>query len=95
MFLLRRRPYPGMTTSTSPLVEVIQEHNLSKHLPNYTLTDLYLFVSDYQWLLREAADNDLEQSEISREMSELVQRKRGSKGPQILAPCELDQPDDP
>ena len=61
-----------------PLIEVIQEHNLSKHLPNYTLTDLYLFVSDYQWLLREAAENDMEQK-VSREMSKLYSEKEVQK----------------
>jgi hypothetical protein len=36
-----------------PLVAVIQEHNLLKAFPERTLTDLYLWVSEYQWLLRE------------------------------------------
>lgn len=45
-----------------PLVQLIQEQNLPKFLPRFTLTDLYLFISDYQWILREdeleTDDND-------------------------------------
>jgi hypothetical protein len=58
-----------------PLVEVIEEHNLSKPLPDYTLTDLYLFVSDYKWLLLESDEDDEEQSEISSKMAELYNEK--------------------
>ena len=35
-----------------PLVKTIQEQGLDKDLPNYSLADLYLIVSEYQWLLR-------------------------------------------
>jgi len=59
----------------SPLVAVIQEHGLLKALPNYTLTDLYLFVSDYQWLLRETDFEDEAQSEVSGKMAELYNKK--------------------
>lgn len=62
-------------TVYAPLVGVIQEHNLSKALPNYTLTDLYLFVSDYQWLLRESEMEDEDRSELSEKMAELYSEK--------------------
>jgi len=58
-----------------PLVEVIEEHNLAKPLPDYTLTDLYLFVSDYKWLLLESDEDDEDQSEISSKMAELYNEK--------------------
>ena len=62
-----------------PLVEVIEEHNLAKLLPDYTLTDLYLFVSDYKWLLLESVGEDEDQSEISRKMAELYNEKEVRK----------------
>ena len=62
-----------------PLVEVIKEHNLAKLLPDYTLTDLYLFVSDYKWLLLESDDEDEDQSEISGKMAELYNEKEVRK----------------
>jgi hypothetical protein len=60
-----------------PLVDVINEHSLADQLPDYTLTDLYLFVSDYQWLLRETDDED--QSEISSQMAEIYNEKEVRK----------------
>lgn len=36
-----------------PLVSAIQDHNLPEAFPGLTMTDLYLVVSEYQWLLRE------------------------------------------
>lgn len=37
-----------------PLVSLILEHDLDRAFPNNTVTDLYWWVSEYQWLLREA-----------------------------------------
>jgi hypothetical protein len=37
-----------------PMAEAIQEHGLTKAFPKRTLTDLYWWVSEYQWLLRES-----------------------------------------
>jgi hypothetical protein len=45
-------------TVYQPLVGVIQDHNLPKAFPGRTLTDLYLWVSEYQWLLREEYERD-------------------------------------
>jgi hypothetical protein len=59
----------------SQLVAIIKEHKLAEALPGYTLTDLYLFVSDYQWLLRESDEEDEDQSEISEKMAELYSEK--------------------
>ena len=59
----------------SPLVDVIKEHNLARHLPDYTVSDLYLFVSEYQWLLGETDEEDEDQSEISSMMAELYNEK--------------------
>lgn len=36
-----------------PLTETIHTHNLPKQFPQNTITDMYLWVSEYQWLLRE------------------------------------------
>ena len=73
---ITRKPLPpGIDNVYVPLVTVIQEHDLSQALPNYTVTDLYLFVSDYQWLLRESEMEDEDQSELSERMAELYSKK--------------------
>ena len=36
-----------------PLIEVIQKEELPRAFPEFTLTDLYLYVSEYRWLRRE------------------------------------------
>ncbi|MCB8959834.1 MAG: hypothetical protein H6651_05945 [Ardenticatenales bacterium] len=36
-----------------PLVEVIKQQGLTTSFPEFTLTDLYLYVSEYRWLRRE------------------------------------------
>ena len=38
-----------------PLVEAIEAAGLQRQFPDFTLADLYLRVSEYQWLVREAA----------------------------------------
>lgn len=58
-----------------PLVEVIEAQKLSKSLPQFTKADLYLFVSDYQWLLRETDDEYEEPGEISNKLEELYNEK--------------------
>lgn len=62
-----------------PLVDVIKEHDLAAQFPNFTATDLYLIVSDYQWLLRETGDPDRDQSAISGQMAELYNEKEVRK----------------
>lgn len=42
-----------------PLVEAIESQNLQRQFPELTTTDLYLRVSEYQWLVREAAQETL------------------------------------
>ena len=49
-----------------PLVKLIEDQSLTKDLPNYSLTDLYLFVSEYQWLLREEDGEERLESEIEK-----------------------------
>lgn len=58
-----------------PLVRLIQEHGLDKDLPGYSLTDLYLFVSEYQWLLREEDAEERLEGEI-RKLSDLYHEAR-------------------
>ncbi len=58
-----------------PLLGLIQEHGLDKDLPGFTLTDLYLFVSEYQWLLREEDGEEQLESEIAK-LSEVYQAAR-------------------
>jgi hypothetical protein len=62
-----------------PLVEVIQEHNLGDQFSDFTLADLYLIVSDYQWLLRESEDPDDDQKAISAQMAEIYNEKEVRK----------------
>jgi hypothetical protein len=61
-----------------PLLGLIEEHGLAKDLPGYTLTDLYLFVSEYQWLLREEESEEQLESEV-RKLSEVYQEARVQK----------------
>lgn len=41
-----------------PLVAAILEHDLDRAFPKNTVTDLYWWVSEYQWLLREAYEEE-------------------------------------
>ncbi len=41
-----------------PLVAAILEHDLDRAFPKNTVTDLYWWVSEYQWLLREAYEGE-------------------------------------
>ena len=41
-----------------PLVAVILEHDLDRAFPKNTVTDLYWWVSEYQWLLRESYEGE-------------------------------------
>jgi hypothetical protein len=61
-----------------PMVALVEEHGLAKDLPGYTLTDLYLFVSEYQWLLREEESEEQLESEV-RKLSEVYQEARVQK----------------
>jgi hypothetical protein len=58
-----------------PLVNLIEEHNLTNDLPEFTSTDLYLFVSEYQWLLREEDGEERLEKEIDK-LSEVYQEAR-------------------
>jgi len=49
-----------------PLVEAIEAEGLQAQFPQLTATDLYLRVSEYQWLVREAAQATLA-DEVARE----------------------------
>jgi hypothetical protein len=58
-----------------PLVQAILEQGLTEDLPNYTLTDLYLIISDYQWLLRESDIEDDEHSKLANKLAEFHNEK--------------------
>ena len=58
-----------------PLVKLIQDHGLDKDLAEFALTDLYLFVSEYQWLLRERDDEEALDSELTK-LSEVYHEAR-------------------
>lgn len=57
-----------------PLVQAIDEQGLTQQLRDYTQTDLYLFISDYQWLLREF-DLEDDDGEIASKLTELHNEK--------------------
>ena len=61
-----------------PLVAMIHEHGLDKDLPEYSLTDLYLFVSEYQWLLRREDGEEALESELLK-LSSVYQAARVQK----------------
>jgi hypothetical protein len=58
-----------------PLVTLIEDHGLTKDLPEFTPTDLYLFVSEYQWLLREEDGEEQLEQEVAK-LSEVYQEAR-------------------
>ena len=51
--LLKEAAVSWYDTVYLPLIDIIQAHKLDKKFPHYTLTDLYWWVSEYQWLRRE------------------------------------------
>lgn len=54
-----------------PLLELIREHDLPTALPQNTLADLYLIVSEYQWLLREAYQGEEGPEKAVRELQDI------------------------
>lgn len=68
-------PYAEAVTSWCesvyhPLVEAIEAQGLLRQFPSLTAADLYLRVSEYQWLLREAAQDAVEEDEAHEEVTE-------------------------
>jgi hypothetical protein len=62
-----------------PLVEAIEAQGLLQQFPTLTATDLYLRVSEYQWILREAAQDagpeDDARIEATERMAEIYQQR--------------------
>lgn len=62
-----------------PLVEAIEAQGLLRQFPSLTAADLYLRVSEYQWLLREASqaadEEDQAREEATERMAEIYQQK--------------------
>jgi hypothetical protein len=62
-----------------PLVEAIEAQGLLRQFPTLTAADLYLRVSEYQWLLREAAQEagteDDARLEATERMAEIYQQR--------------------
>lgn len=52
-----------------PLIELIQENNLQAQFPDRTLTDLYWWVSEYQWLRKEST---IETDKVEEEAENLL-----------------------
>ena len=62
-----------------PLVEAIDAEGLRRQFPAMTAADLYLRVSEYQWLVREAAQatlaDDVARTEATERMAEIYQQR--------------------
>jgi hypothetical protein len=54
----------------SPLVAKIDEHNLVDEFPDATQADLYLWIIEYEWFLREAYRNDYSFQVVSNQFKE-------------------------
>ena len=54
----------------SPLVAKIDEHNLVDEFPDATPADLYLWIIEYEWFLREAYRNDYSFQVVSNQFKE-------------------------
>ncbi|MEZ4519711.1 MAG: DUF4032 domain-containing protein [Chloroflexota bacterium] len=50
-----------------PMADAIVEQGLDEEFPDLTLADLYLWVSEYQWLLREASQDAMAEDEAREE----------------------------
>ncbi len=57
------------TTVYLPLVNAIRERKLESQLPQYTVTDLYLVVSEYLWLLKEEMEGHSAIEETIKELT--------------------------
>jgi hypothetical protein len=54
-----------------PLVEFIKTYRLQEQFPERTLTDLYWWVSEYQWLRKESSIDDDKVEEAVRDLSHI------------------------
>ena len=54
----------------SPMVALIDEHNLLNDFPDRTQADLYLWIIEYEWFLREAYRNDYSFQVVSNQFKE-------------------------
>ena len=48
-----------------PVIEILTEQNIAPNFKNYSLTDIYLFIMDYQAYLRETYREDLGEKQIT------------------------------
>ena len=55
-----------------PLVAEIEQEELADHFPGLTETDLYLLVSEYQWMLREVYADEASQAEADQRFTETL-----------------------
>lgn len=77
-------PFPAAAASWydnvyRPLLQVICEHDLPDAFPDYTPTDLYWWVSEYQWLYRDAAAKQDAVAETGHKLNELYNRRSVQK----------------
>lgn len=68
----------------SPLVELILEQELLEHFPERTEADLYLWIIEYEWFLREAYRNDYSFQVVSRQFRERFKDSPSRKLVKIL-----------
>jgi hypothetical protein len=54
----------------SPMVALIDEHQLLEDFPDRTRADLYLWIIEYEWFLREAYRNDYSFQVVSNQFKE-------------------------
>ena len=54
----------------SPMVALIVDHQLEKDFPDRTQADLYLWIIEYEWFLREAYRNDFSFQVVSSQFKE-------------------------
>lgn len=58
-----------------PLIEQIQAHGLPQQFPQRTLTDLYWWVSEYQWLRRESTVEEDKVEEVIEHMADIYSNR--------------------
>ena len=53
-----------------PIVQVIREHDILRQFPNRTETDLYLWIVQRQWFLREAYGEEVPIEKATKDITE-------------------------
>lgn len=66
-----------------PLVMIIRELDIMYDFPDYTETDLYLWIIGHQWYLRESLGADLSVEQVAEQLAEAYSGKKSERSDRI------------